>query len=308
MATKIQILSNTNYSLSDVLKSELLESTSVKIAVAFVRRTGIDEIYKPLDYAMNVNKAQVELIAGLDFKTTDSGALFALKEIERTHNNFNFYCFGDKRDNHNDLIFHPKMYLFETSLSRNTKYTSILGSSNLTGGGLTSNFEVNSVFREDTPKYYSQLTAIYNEIKYTDSVFKPSNDYILQYGNIKKKIEKTADETDKTVQDELFELKKTEEKLPGTIPSLKKVMIEFIKEKNKQGIDDVSLEIMYKELPERIHKAKIPMKMDTIENTIRGELNKHEHESKHKDCMNLFIRTGRGLYSLTDKAKNYDGR
>ncbi|GMO25897.1 MAG: hypothetical protein Pg6A_13210 [Termitinemataceae bacterium] len=50
------------------------------------------------------------------------------------------------------------------------------------------------------------------------------------------------------------------------------------------------------------------MKMDTINNTIRGELNKHKHESKHKDCMDLFIRTGRGLYALTEKAKNYGGR
>ena len=308
MATKIQILSNTNYSLSDVLKSELIESTLVKIAVAFVRRTGIDEIYKSLDYAMKVNHAEVELIVGLDFKTTDSTSLFALKEIEKAYKNFNFYCFGDKRDNHNDLIFHPKIYLFETSLSRNTKFTSILGSSNLTGGGLTSNFEVNSVFREDTPRYYSQLTAIYNEIKFTDSVFKPSNDYIFQYGNIKKKIEKDFDETNKSIQNELFELKKVEEKLPGTVPTLKKIIIEFIKEQQKKEIQEVSIETLYDAIPRMLSTCGLKMKMDTINNTIRGELNKHEFQSKHKDSMGLFIRTGRGLYSITEKAANYDGR
>jgi HKD family nuclease len=52
MTAKIQILSNTNYPLSDVLKSELIESTKVQIAVAFLQRTGIDEIYKSLDYAL----------------------------------------------------------------------------------------------------------------------------------------------------------------------------------------------------------------------------------------------------------------
>lgn len=50
------------------------------------------------------------------------------------------------------------------------------------------------------------------------------------------------------------------------------------------------------------------MKMDTIFNTIRGELNKHEENSNHKDNMQLFKRTGRGLYCLTEKAKNYVGR
>jgi HKD family nuclease len=308
MAAKIQILSNTNYPLSEVLKSELLESTQVKIAVAFLRRTGIDEICKSLDYAMNVNNAQIEIIAGLDFKTTDSNALLALKDMENKQKNFKFYCFGDKRDNHNDLVFHPKIYLFETALARNTKYTSIIGSSNLTGGGLTSNFEVNSVFREDTPKYFSQLEAIYNEIKYTDSVFTPSKDYILRYGNIKKKIEKAEDITGKSIQTELQFLKDEEEKLPGTVLSLKKIIIEFIKEQNEKGIQEVPLNSIYDEIPRRLIIGNIPMKMDTIKNSIRGELNKHEFDSKHKDSMSLFKRTGKGLYILTEKAQKYAGR
>jgi len=308
MTAKIQILSNTNYPLAEVIKSELIESTQVKIAVAFLRRTGIDEIYKSLDYALRENNAQIEIIAGLDFKTTDSSALFALKDIENKQKNFKFYCFGDRRDNHNDLVFHPKIYLFETALSRNTKYTSIIGSSNLTGGGLISNFEVNSVFREDTPKYYSQLEAIYNEIKYTDSVFNPSKDYILRYGNIKKEIEKAENTADKTIQNELQFLKDEEEKLPGTVPSLKKIIIEFIKEQNKNGIAEVPLETLYEEIPKRFATYNLKMKMDTINNTIRGELNKHEFDSKHKDSMSLFKRTGRGLYALTEKAKNYEGR
>jgi len=308
MAAKIQILSNTNYPLSDVLKSELIESTQVKIAVAFLRRTGIDEIYKSLDYALRENNAQIEIITGLDFKTTDSSALFALKDIENEQKNFKFYCFGDRRDNYNDLVFHPKMYLFETTLSRNTKYTSIIGSSNLTGGGLISNFEVNSIFREDTPKYYSQLEAIYNEIKYTDSVFNPSKDYILRYGNIKKEIEKAENITDKTIQTELQSLKDEEEKLPGTVPSLKKLIIEFIKDKNKEGIKEIPLEMIYEEVPKMFSSYNLKMKMDTINNTIRGELNKHEFDSKHKDGICLFKRTGRGLYTLTEKGQKYEGR
>ena len=308
MATKIQILSNTNYSLADVLKSELMESTQVKIAVAFLRRTGIDEIYKSLDYAMNVNNAKIEIIAGLDFKTTDTNALIALREIEDSQKNFSFYCFGDKRDNYNELVFHPKIYLFETSLSKNTKFTSVIGSSNLTGGGLTSNFEVNSVFKEDKPKYFSQVEAIYNEIKFTESVFKPSKDYILKYQNIKKEIDKTESITDKSIQAEIQELKNDEQKLPGTLPSLKKIIIEFIKEKNSQGINEISLESMYDELPKKVTERNLKFSMDTFRNTIRGELNKHESESNHKDSMSLFKRTGRGMYSLTDKAKQYDGR
>jgi hypothetical protein len=50
--------------------------------------------------------------------------------------------------------------------------------------------------------------------------------------------------------------------------------------------------------------------MDTFQNSIRGELNKHEVKSKHPDNMSLFIRSSerRGHYSLTDKGKRYEGR
>ncbi|MDR3110109.1 MAG: hypothetical protein LBU65_10560 [Planctomycetaceae bacterium] len=178
----------------------------------------------------------------------------------------------------------------------------------MTGGGLTSNFEINSVFREDTPKYYSQLSAIYDEIKYTDSVFCPTKDYILKYGNLSKEIEKSSSIEKKVIQEGLFELKKQEQLLPGTVPSLKKIMIDFIKSQLTKGEKMVAVKELYANIPKIIREQHISMKMDTLENTIRGELNKHETESKHKDCMALFKRIEKGQYILTEKAMNYGGR
>lgn len=85
MAAKIQILSNTNYPLADVLKSELLESKDVKIAVAFLRKTGIEKIQNALYYALTKNSANIEFVVGLDFKTTDYQALVALSEIKTAY-------------------------------------------------------------------------------------------------------------------------------------------------------------------------------------------------------------------------------
>jgi len=308
MATKIQILSNTNYPLADVLKSELIESSTVKIAVAFLSKSGLEQIYKSLDYALRVNHANVEIIVGLDFKTTDYRALVALKDIKKSNENFNFYCFGDKKDNYNDLIFHPKIYLFDKTSSKNTKYTSIIGSSNLTGGGLASNFEVNSVIREDKPIYYSQLSSIYDEIKYTDSIFHPNTKYIEDYGNIAKKLDKSKNIKESFIQNDIKLLRDKEEQLPGTVPSLKKVIIEFMEQQEKNGVKEISLDDLYKVIPTMTEERHMNMKMDTIDNSIRGELNKHELESNHKDGIQLFKRTGRGLYTLTEKAKSYKGR
>ncbi len=307
MFPKIQILSNTNYALADVIKSELVESSSVKIAVAFLRKTGLEHIYKSLDYALKSNKAQVEFIVGLDFKTTDAEALFALSEIKENNENFNFYCFGDKRDNHNDLVFHPKIYMFDTQFSKSSKYTSIVGSSNFTGGGLTTNFEVNTVFRELKPHYYNQLGIIYDEIKFQDSIFKPSKNYIKKYGNIKEEIDKTVEKVVNTeIKNEIVALREEEKTLEGATPPLKKIIIEIIKEQLKFSELPVSIDFLYVEAKKRAIEKKVKIKnMETFDNTLRGELNKHEQNSNHPDNMGLFVRMGKGLYTLTEKGKNY---
>lgn len=311
MQTKIQILSNTNYPLADVLKSELLESTSVQIAVAFLRRTGLDYIHKSLDYALSINQAKIEFIVGLDFKTTDAEALASLNDLKEKYENFEFYCFGDKRDNHNDLVFHPKIYMFHTELSKGTKYSSIVGSSNFTGGGLTTNFEVNTIFREYKPVYFKQLGAIYDEIKYTDSIFKPSKNYIKKYGNVKEELDKSVKKTiDTDVKKEIQELRQEELNLQGSIPSLKRLIIEFIAKKNKEGIKAVQLVEIYEAMEKVIQERNLTDKftLSTFRNNIRGEINTHEVESTHKANLKLFKREGLALYSLTENGKKYNGR
>lgn len=307
MNTKIQILSNINYPVGEVIKSELLESTKVSIAVAFLRKSGIEQISKALDYALTKNSAQVEIIVGLDFKTTDYKALLALEKMKSEYSSFNYYCFGDKKDNFNELIFHPKIYLF----SNKTKYTSIIGSSNLTGGGLSSNFEVNAVFREIKPIYFSQLESIYNGIKFTESVFIPSKDYLEKYGDVKDKLEKFGEKLDSSkISKSIEELKKEEEQLPGTVPSLKRVLIEIIKKKEEEGMASVPLKLIYEEAEKIVADRKISFKMDTFRNSIRGELNKHEIKSIHPDSMSLFVRSteNKAQYSLSEAGYDYKGR
>jgi len=306
MKAKIQILANTNYPLAEVIKNELFESTKVNIAVAFLRKSGVDQIYKALEYALTKNNAKIEIIVGLDFKTTDYNALMALEEIKSKYQGFIYYCFGDKRDNFNDLIFHPKIYLF--SNDNPEKYTSIIGSSNLTFGGLSSNFEVNVVFRETKPRYYSQLEAIYNEIKFSDSVFIPTKDYLEKYTRLRKNIEKSGEEIESSVKQDIQQLREEAERLPGPGPTLKKIIIDIIKSKQAEGLESVPLKIIYEEAEKIVKSKKLIFKMDTFRNSIRGELNKHEQNSKHPDSMSLFIRTSPGHYSLTERGRSYEGR
>jgi HKD family nuclease len=204
---KIQILSNTNYQLENLLKSELIDSNRVQIAVAFLKKSGLDLVKKSLEFALN-NDSNIEFIVGLDFKTTDYNALMELENIKAKYKNFNYYCFGDKENNYTSLIFHPKIYLFNNE----KKFSSIIGSSNFTKGGLTTNFEVNTFFQESIKNhtYFSQLEAIYKEIKFQDSIFKPNEDYLKRYSLARKEIDKYNDKAlkSKDIKQEIKNLEK----------------------------------------------------------------------------------------------------
>jgi len=115
---------------------------------------------------------------------------------------------------------------------------------------------------------------------------------------------------DSGVQEVVRQIRKREEFLPGTVPSIKSLIIEIIKKEQLKGIGFVPLQTIYEEVEKLVEQKKLNYKMDTFRNSIRGELNKHETNSKHPDNVDLFIRSSeqKGYYSLTNKGKIYEGR
>jgi len=303
----IQILSNINYPIGNIINQELQNAQSTRIAIAFLKYTGIKVIEKSLDQCLK-NNGSVEIIAGLDFKTTDPQSMHFLIQLQKSTPNLKFYCYGDKDVNKNNIVFHPKIYLFQSK--RET--TGIVGSTNLTGGGLMTNFEANVIFKESKPIYFSQLEAIYNSVKFTDSIFSPDEEYLAGYSDVYKAFLQNEERatTDKGIQDIVNQIRKREEFLPGTVPSLKSLIIGVIKNKQQAGKEFVQLQEIYEELGKIVAEKNLNYKMDTFRNSIRGELNTHENNSRHPSNIHLFVRSPqqKGLYSLTDIGKNYQGR
>ena len=303
----IQILSNLNYPIGNIINQELQNAQSARIAIAFLKYSGIRVIEKSLDQCLK-NNGSVEIIAGLDFKTTDPQSMHYLIQLQKSTPNLKFYCYGDKDVNKTNIVFHPKIYLFQGK--RET--TAIVGSTNLTQGGLMTNFEANVIFKETKPLYFSQLEAIYNSVKFTDSVFSPDEEYLTGYSDVYKAFlqnEQSAIQ-DKSVQEAIKQIQKREQFLPGTVPSIKSLIIQIIKEQQIKGIEFVPLQTIYEEVEKLVQEKNLSYKMDTFRNSIRGELNKHEANSNHPDNMDLFVRSSeqKGYYSLTEKGKYYAGR
>lgn len=305
--SSIQILSNLNYPIGKVINQELQNSIDSHIAVAFLKYTGVKVIEKALNESLS-NGGRFEIIAGLDFKTTDPKSMLYFINLKKQYPSLKFYCYGDKNNHKTDVVFHPKIYLFNNG----KETTSIIGSANLTGGGLTTNFEVNSIFQEKRPIYNTQLKAIYNSIKYTDSLFTPDEDYLYGYSDVFKAFTDSEEKArkDKGIKKTIEEIEKKEKELPGTIPSIKSMIVDFILEENKRGIKLVSIPEIYEALLKRIENEGIESnyKMDTFRNSIRGELNHHELNSNTSTGLKLFERVERGQYALTQNGENYKGR
>ncbi len=117
--------------LGDYLKTHLEQSgwTHFRAAVAFVKRSGVRHIQNSL--AKFSKKARVKISVGIDFAGTSQEGLQALLDCVEAPNQIWIY------HNENQSTFHPKVYLF-----KNDKKADVLvGSGNLTEGGLFTNYE-----------------------------------------------------------------------------------------------------------------------------------------------------------------------
>jgi len=304
----IQIISNLNYPIGKIINQELQNALNTQIAVAFLKYSGITVIEDSLLRSLN-NGGKFEIITGLDFKTTDPKSMKYFIDLKKRYKSqLKFYCYGDKEENKTQIVFHPKIYLFENSKEK----ISIVGSANLTKGGLMSNFEVNTIFTENKPSYFSQLQAIYNSVKFTDSLFSPDEDYLSGYSDVFKAFEENEEKAlkDKTVVKTIEEIEIKAKNLPGTVPSINAMIVDFLLENEKQGKKTATLSEIHEALIQRIKTENIEhkYKLDTFYNTMRGELNRNELSYTKRKGLQLFERVERGSYSLTENGRNYKGR
>ena len=116
--------------LLDYLNEGLAGSwTYFRAAIAFVKRSGTRHIEGNL--ASFARNHQVEIIAGIDHRGSSYEGLQSLLHAVSPGGKVIVF--------HNPQFrtFHPKVYLFKSSVAADL----VVGSGNLTGGGLSSNYE-----------------------------------------------------------------------------------------------------------------------------------------------------------------------
>ena len=302
----IKFNSNLDSPIGDVINQELQSADNVQIAVAFLKYSGIKIIENSLLQCLD-SEGSFELIVGLDFKTTDPESIRYFMDLKNDYPKAKFHCFKGEQGTNLDIVFHPKIYLFE----KRSEKTGIVGSSNLTRGGLISNFEVNIIFKEKEtePLYFPQLQAIYDSV----TAFTPDEEFLGEYSDAYRVLSKNEDNAtkDEGLQKIIRQIQERAEVLPGPVPTHKLLIVNAIRKKQEEGQEFVSLPDIYKEVEKQVaENENLHYKMDTLRNSIRGCLNTHEENSSSIGNMRLFIRSkeSRGFYTLTENGKNYRRR
>jgi HKD family nuclease len=130
----VELAWNTNnQTVASVLGKYALDADRILIAVAFFSKSGWTIVRDWLQDSLD-RGCQVEFFVGTDFYQTDPSALRAAAELLRGRDGCTLWmCKPNSKS-----VFHPKLYVFEGV----DESTVVVGSANLTSGGLRNNREV----------------------------------------------------------------------------------------------------------------------------------------------------------------------
>jgi len=156
----------------EILSSLIKEATFARLADACVKLTGIRALLQANPEVLK-RGGQIRLVTTSDFQLTDSQALAALLDAGVV-----VKVFGSETAS----TFHPKFYLSSYSESR---FALLVGSANLTEGGLTTNTEASLLWEggADDP-VISQAYDFFSQVWNHPASILIDEDYVREYSKV----------------------------------------------------------------------------------------------------------------------------
>lgn len=183
---KIEFVGAPFKNIGTTVQNLLQSSNRVSIAVAFLQKSGVEKIKNCIEECEE-KETSIFVITGLNYGFTNPDALRELLYLDISCNIFQ------------DENFHPKLYIFEKN---ENEATIIIGSSNLSEGGLSKNYEANLIISGNVTESPIKNAIEYFSLLQSKSI--PLNEKIIElYSKTKKKI----DNLNNTIDDEYEKLK-----------------------------------------------------------------------------------------------------
>ena len=171
----IKFVGAPNTDIKDDVQGLIKQCKKASISVAYLKKSGVELIRKSVE-ENKVENSKISIFTSLNFGITDENGLRELLNMDvrcRIVNNNNF---------------HPKLYIFEM-LDGNA--TMIIGSSNLSNGGLSTNYEANLILNGNVSE--SPIKDAIEYISLIESKSIPLDEEII---NLYGKSKSTVDEID----------------------------------------------------------------------------------------------------------------
>jgi HKD family nuclease len=124
------------------VQRRLKSARQFKIATAMISAAGVNRVDESIRRCLQKGGSG-EILIGIDLPSDPK----AMQELLRIESNYAGRLQLKVFRRLKNRIFHPKLFIFK---GRNGKRSAIIGSSNLTCGGLTENYEVNVLVEADT--------------------------------------------------------------------------------------------------------------------------------------------------------------
>lgn len=169
----MKLVENDQIKLKDVVSELIKNSNEIRLAIAFVRKSGVDLLNNELQDFKN-RGGKLKLIFGEDFNLTDGSAL---EELLNQGAEMKLYL-------PRKGVYHPKIWIFKLT----GKWSVVIGSSNLSKDALTNNIEASVVFEGNysDPAIKGCLSA-YETLWKSDRCYEIGHEYISNYKNEAKK-------------------------------------------------------------------------------------------------------------------------
>lgn len=307
----IAVVQNSDLALGEIMRAELKDADKFCAASAFLNSGGLDAVFPAIERIL-ADEGAVSVVHGADFRITDPNAIERLVALDDRYSRMTYkvHLGWDLGQSHR---FHPKLYLWTPDYS---SYTAIVGSSNLTHGGLFSNIEVNTIIRgNDGEGPIGQCLGIFEGILAHPSLVKPNRDFVEKYAVLYQRASDYPIETQPP--EDLRDLYRELEVLAAGATDLDwqprnqlEFVVKAIENLEKQHFDPnalrdspedfIHLSAIYAEFKRLTLKADMGYDMSAIETSVRGRIN--ENIGHPPQSGPYFIRAGgmSGRYRLSE--------
>lgn len=261
-----------NGDIKEQISKRIHSAKEIFIAVAFLKKSGLDWLIKDIENFIEKG-GSLTCYIGTNFYITDPKALTSLLKISKDNSNCILFIQSSSSRRQNGKTFHPKVYCLQAE----NNFTAIVGSSNLTNGGLIQNIEGNVVIEcNSSEKLSNDFQRFFQELSESQMFVKlPDKEEISQYSSDYKKYHKKVKKAEKEAMEEISKGLTLEQRKMVT-RKIKKIKKDYLKwlEKTNQNEERINYLEKVKNYATNQNWISLLAELWTIKGLKRGALAK----------------------------------